>query len=171
MDDLLQLYRLKQSILKKRVGVGVFSLKFDNYTNSLSTKVRKDFPKILDDTIENLDLVQIYAGISLLESFQHVANTAPYLLSQLWLIVRERTYWNQYTQITEKLSDCKEVSDFTAKFWALPSKNAIGEAKRLSGNAIGFLSCVDDILRSLSISLRELDVAVDWLWGDSVVKG
>ena len=77
MDDLLQLYRLKQSILKKRVGVGVFSLKFDNYTNSLSTKVRKDFPKILDDTIENLDLVQTYACISLLESFQHVAKTAP----------------------------------------------------------------------------------------------
>lgn len=170
VDDLSKLYRLKQAILKKRVGVGVFALKFDNYANSLSTKNPKDFPKILDDTIENLNLVQIYAGISMFETFQHVAETAPYLFSQLWNQVSERTYWNHYTQKTEKLSDIKEVSDFTAKYWVVPSKGAIGEAQRFSENAIGFLSGVDDILRSLTISLRDLDVAVDWLWDNSVGK-
>ena len=169
-DDLLKLYLLKQSILKKRVGVGVFALKFDNYANSLSTKDPKDFPKILDDIIENLDLVQMYAGISMFETFQHVAETAPYLLSQLWLLVSGRSYWNQYTQRTEKLSDFKEVSDFTAKYWVLPGKKAIGQAKDLSGNAIGFLSGTSDILRSLTHTLRDLDVAVDWLWDSSVGK-
>lgn len=169
-DDLLKLYSLKEAILKKRVGVGVFALKFDNYVNSLHIKNPKEFPKILDDSIENLNVVQIYAGISLLDMFRTIAETAPYLFSLLWRNVSQRTYWKQYTISTEKLPDTHSVSEFTAKYWVLPGDKAIGEAQLLSGNAIGFLSCLSKILESLASSLRVLDNAIDNLWMDSYCK-
>lgn len=163
-EDIQNLYSLKGAILKKRSGVAVFSLKYDDYVNSLISKKPEDFTKILDEVISNLNIVQRFAGVSLYDSFEEVANKAPYLFSLLWEIVSKRTYWRDYTHATEQYSDINKVSEFTAKYWVLPSKHAIGEASRLSENAIGFLSAIDDILRSITYAFRELDVAIDWLF-------
>jgi hypothetical protein len=160
----LNLYLLKSTLLKKRVGVSVFSTKFDDYANSLISKNPDKFTEILDEVVDNLDIVQRVAGASLYESFVEVASTEPYLFSMLWEIVSQRTYWIDYTSATKQMSKADEVSEFTAKYWVLPGKNAIGEAKSLSENAIGFLSAVDDILKSLAYAFRELDVAIDWLF-------
>lgn len=163
-EDIQNLYSLKAALLKKRTGVGLFSLKYDNYVNSLISKNSDEFNKILNDVISNLDLVQQFAGVSLYESFEEVAQNAPYLFSMLWDNVSQRTYWKEYTHYTKNLSDINKVSEFTAKYWVLPSKHAIGEAGILSRNAIGFLSAIDDILTSITYAFRQLDVAIDNLF-------
>lgn len=168
--DFLNLYSLKQAVLKKRAAVNVFSLKYDEYVNSLIVKDSEEFPKILDEIISNLNLVQRFAGVSLFETFAEVARTTPQLFARLWNIISQRTYWGDYARETGKLSNTQDVSEFTAKYWILPSSKAIGEAKTLSGNAIGFLSGLSDILKSLSRSLRDIDVAVDWLWANIPMK-
>ncbi len=162
--ELRSLYSLKSALLKKRVGVSVFATKYDDYANSPALKNPKKFTEILDDVIDNLDIVQRVVGMSLYDSFVEVASKEPYLFSMLWEIVSQRTYWRDYTNATKQMLNEIEVSEFTAKYWVLPGKKAIGEAEALSGNAIGFLSAVDDILKSLVYAFRELDVAIDWLF-------
>ena len=101
-------------------------------------------------------------------AFKKVAEIDPYLFALLWKKISKRTYWNEYTQGTETLSDLDEVKEYTADYWVLPSRGAIGEAKSLSGNAIGFLSGLGDILKSLTNALREIDVAIDWTWDECI---
>ncbi len=163
-NDMGNIYTLKQAVLKKRAAVSVFALKYDKYVNSFTAKDSKTFPGILDDVLGNLDLVQRFAGISLIDAFSDISRTTPHLLARLWNLVSQRSYWKQYTHETEKFSNVDEVREYTSKYWVLPSAGAIGEAKNLSGNAIGFLSGVRDILESLTRSLRDLDVAIDSVW-------
>lgn len=168
--DFENLYSFKKVIVKKRASVGVFALKFDDYVNSLLSIKVDEFPKILDNVFQDLDIVQRFAGFSLLDTVIEISNTTPHLLAHLWMLVSKRTYWNQYTLATDQMSSLEEVSDFTKKNWILPGLNAVGEAKNLSGNAIGFLSGVRDILENLSRSFRDLDVAIDWVWRDTPMK-
>ena len=99
-----------------------------------------------------------------------VVISTPYILAHLWNLVSQRTYWNEYTHFTNKLPNTEEVKKFTIYYWVLPSAKAIGEAKFLSGNAIGFLSGLKDILESLSRSLRDLEVAIDWVWSNTSIE-
>ncbi|MEM0134048.1 MAG: hypothetical protein QXU18_02305 [Thermoplasmatales archaeon] len=166
-EDLQNIYSLKSDVMKKRAAVSVFALQYDRYVNSLLKKDSNNFPKILDHIIDNLDLVQQFAGTSLFKTFYDVSKTTPHLFSKLWKLLSQRTYWKDYTRSTKNKSDTKEVSEFTAKFWVLPNANGIGEAKALSENSMGFLSALHVILESLSRSFRDLDVAVDWIWNSN----
>lgn len=165
-QDFNNIYSLKRSVLKKRTSVSVFALKFDNFVNSMYSKEVDKFPEILNEVLENLNLAQKFTGDSLYVDFKSVANRTPHLLAHLWNLMSQRTYWKEYTSETEKYSRFQDVSSYTAKHWVLPGENAIGEAKYLSGNAIGFLSGVRDILESLSGSLKSLDIAIDSLWAN-----
>lgn len=168
--DFENIYSLKKAVVKKRAAVGVFALKYDEIVNSMLTKDSKSFPGILDSVLSDLDIVQRFAGISLLDIVIHISRTTPHLLSRLWRLVIERTYWQEWAIMSERLNSAPEVSSFTRKYWVLPNINGVGESKFLGGNAIGFLSGVRDILESLSRSLRDLDVAIDWVWEKTPMK-
>lgn len=168
VDDLLSIYSLKQAVLKKRVAVSIVESNYDYYVNSTLNKNIEDFPRILDEEIKSLDRAQNYAAVSMYSAFNKVAEIDPYLFALLWKKISNRTYWNEYTQGTENLSDLDKVKEYTANYWVLPSREAIGEAKSLSGNAIGFLSGLGDILKSLTYALREIDVAIDWTWDECI---
>lgn len=167
-EDLLSLYSLKQAVLKKRIAVGIVFLNYDYYVNSILNKNNDEFPKILDNEIRSLDIAESYAAVSMLAAFKQVSEVAPHLFALLWNKISARTFWKEYTHLTEKLNEADEVSKFTARYWVLPSRGAIGEARSISGNAIGFLSGLHDILTALTNALREIDVAVDWMWDQCI---
>lgn len=167
-EDLTLLYSLKQAVLKKRISVGIVSLRYDYYANSQLKKKIEEFPSILDEQIRSLDQAQRYSSSSMIEAFDKVANIAPHLFAILWNKVSMRTNWREYTHKTESLPDLRSVVNYTVEYWLLPYMYAIGEAGKLAGNAIGFLSGLDDILKSLTYALREIDVAIDWIWGVSI---
>ena len=163
-EDLKFLYSLKQAVLKKRISVGIVSWRYDYYANSHLNKKTTEFPSILDEQTRSLDQAQVYSGSSMFVAFKEVAARAPHLFAILWNIVSMRTNWREYTHKTESLPDLRSVVNYTVEYWLLPYKYAIGEAGKLDGNAIGFLSGLDNILRSLTYALREIDVAIDWVW-------
>lgn len=166
--DVNNLMKLKDAVVKKRSAVSVFAMKYHTFIDSLLSKRTDSFPKLLQNVLDDLDIVQRYAGMSLYSTMSYISETTPYLLARLWRLVSERTFWGEYTAITERFSEKDRVSSFTRRYWILPSINSIGEAGIIGGHEIGFLTGLRDILDSLARSFGDLDLAIDWTWNHTM---
>lgn len=156
------LWRLKDTVVKKRGAIGVIALIYDRTINSMDKKQPEDFPRLMNNILEDLDAAQTFTGTSLTDMFAETMREAPHILGRMWSKLRPRTYWNKFASGVEEFSNPEQVSLFASRYWVLPGPRSIGSAGKLHGGALGFLSGVRDTLESLSRSFRDLDEVIDW---------
>lgn len=163
-NDLDHIYRLKDILVKKRAGIAQVFLHYDKTVNSLISPNQNDFSAILDDVLSDMDLVQQFAGGNLFSQFEHISDISPYILSLFWSKISPRTYWDQFTSISERLHTSESVSTLARRYWLLPNKESIGQARLLSSLSLGFLSGLHNSLESITAAFKSMDDVIDWIW-------
>ncbi|MDG6898648.1 MAG: hypothetical protein JRN24_02810, partial [Nitrososphaerota archaeon] len=99
-------------------------------------------------------------------AFERAELEMPHLLGSYWSIVRQRTYWEMFTHLTENASSAEEVERLATRLWLVPSNIPLTRQEQLRDSIAGFYSGLAHIFENLANVATDLERGVDWVWSD-----